>query len=345
MKDGTRNNFDLIRLFAATQVALSHITGHLGFESPLISFLSLFPGVPIFFFVSGYLIYGSYEQSTKSLNTNLNFFVKRFLRIFPALWLCFLISIISIWYSGFFEKVSFTTVEFLTWSITQNTIFQFYNPDFMRAYGVGVINGILWTICVEIQFYLLTPFIFFFLNKFKFGLIGIVLLILTCINLLNANLNDGSNVYYKLFSVSFMPWLYMFMLGSLAYKYPSIASAVKRVHFLGLFSIFLARYFLTRDLGWGNNINPISYLLVAMLTLKSAYTLPSLSDKMLKKNDISYGVYIFHMPIVNYLLYQNITGFVGALLATSLTFFIATLSWFMFEKKILSLKKYALRKN
>ena len=345
MKDATRNNFDLIRLFAATQVALSHITTHLGFESPLLSVLGLFPGVPIFFFVSGYLIYGSYEQSTKSLNTNLNFFVKRFLRLFPALWLCFLISIISIWYSGYYEEVSFSTVEFLTWTITQNTIFQFYNPGFMTDYGVGVLNGSLWTISVEVQFYLLTPFIFYFLNKFKFGLIGIVLLVLICSNVLNANLNDGSNVYYKLFSVSFMPWLYMFMLGSLAYKYPYIASAVKRVHFLGVLGIFLASYFLTRDFGWGNSINPISYLLMAMVTLKSAYTLPSLSDKFLKNNDISYGVYIFHMPIINYLLYQNITGFVGVLLAILLTFFIATLSWFMFEKKILSLKKYTLRKN
>lgn len=345
MKDGTRNNFDLIRLFAATQVALSHITAHLEFESPLLSVLSFFPGVPIFFFVSGYLIYGSYEQSTRSLNTNLNFFIKRFLRLFPALWLCFLISIISIWYSGYFEKVSFSTVEFLTWTVTQNTIFQFYNPDFMRDYGVGVINGSLWTISVEIQFYLLTPFIFYLLNKFKLGLIGIVLLILICPNVLNANLNDGSNVYYKLFAVSFMPWLYMFMLGSLAYKYPSIASAVKRVHFLGVLGIFLASYFLTSGFGLGNNINPVSYLLIAMLTLKSAYTLPSLADKILKKNDISYGVYIFHMPIVNYLIYQNVMGFVGVLLAISLTFFIATISWFMFEKKILSLKKYTLRKS
>ena len=48
MKDGTRNNFDLIRLFAATQVALSHITAHLEFESPLLSVLGFFPGCQFF---------------------------------------------------------------------------------------------------------------------------------------------------------------------------------------------------------------------------------------------------------------------------------------------------------
>ena len=88
MNNATRNNFDLIRLFAASQVALSHIATHLGVESPVLSILSLFPGVPIFFFVSGYLVYGSYEQSSKNSNGNLNFFINRFLRLYPALWLC-----------------------------------------------------------------------------------------------------------------------------------------------------------------------------------------------------------------------------------------------------------------
>ena len=165
MNDITRNNFDLIRLFAASQVAISHISSHLGVKSPILEVLELFPGVPIFFFVSGYLIYGSYEQSNKRPNPNLNFFIKRFLRLFPALWLCFLLSILSIWASGYLSEVDFSILDFVAWIISQNTIFQFYNPDFMRGYGAGVINGSIWTIFVEIQFYILTPFIFFLLNK------------------------------------------------------------------------------------------------------------------------------------------------------------------------------------
>ena len=58
----TLNNFDLIRLFAATQVAISHISSHLEIAIPGLSFLSYFPGVPIFFFISGYLIYQSFAN-------------------------------------------------------------------------------------------------------------------------------------------------------------------------------------------------------------------------------------------------------------------------------------------
>ena len=54
------NNFDLLRLFAATQVVLSHASVHLEHNYFVLNFLSLFPGVPIFFFLSDYLIYGSY---------------------------------------------------------------------------------------------------------------------------------------------------------------------------------------------------------------------------------------------------------------------------------------------
>ncbi len=96
MNTKAQNNFDLIRLFAATQVAISHITSHLGIKNQFLSLLDLFPGIPIFFFISGYLICGSYEQSMRSTNTNVNFFIKRFLRFYPALWLCFAISAFSV---------------------------------------------------------------------------------------------------------------------------------------------------------------------------------------------------------------------------------------------------------
>ena len=107
--------------------------------------------------------------------------------------------------------------------------------------------------------------------------------------------NEKLNVYQKLISVSFAPWLYMFMLGSLAYKYSSLVGLVQRINFLILLVLFVVSYFAIKDYDWGNGINPISYLLLAALVLKAAYTKPSLSDALLKKNDISYGIYIFHM--------------------------------------------------
>lgn len=339
-----QNNFDLIRLFAATQVAITHTASHLGIESRFLDALELFPGVPIFFFVSGYLIYGSYAHSIKGAHPNINFFIKRFLRLYPALWLCFGLSLLSVWQSGYFGTVSVSFRDFAPWALAQATFFQFFNPDFMRGYGVGTLNGSLWTISVELQFYFLTPLLFILINKVNIRVIAALFLMLVCVNVLNAHMNSGEKIYQKLFNASFAPWLYMFVFGAMAYKFSGVIEFIKKINFFIILSAYIASYFITKNLGWGNDINPIAYFLLVMLVIKSAYTLPTLSDRVLKRNDISYGIYIFHMPIVNYLLYKGIMGLTGFLLGLFLTFSIALCSWFLFEKRVLSLKNNALRK-
>ena len=56
------NNFDLIRLFAALQVLLGHGINHLqilGYDE-ILDVISFFPGVMVFFVISGFLITRSY---------------------------------------------------------------------------------------------------------------------------------------------------------------------------------------------------------------------------------------------------------------------------------------------
>src|SRR6202011_6269624 len=61
------NNFDLLRLLAALQVAVVHSIGFLKptryFARLMEAGLDRFPGVPIFFVISGVLISKSYERS------------------------------------------------------------------------------------------------------------------------------------------------------------------------------------------------------------------------------------------------------------------------------------------
>ncbi|MGB2964038.1 MAG: acyltransferase [Anaerolineales bacterium] len=160
--DFFHNNFDLIRLFAALQVVFIHGHEHFGLGpgSWLVKSLQIFPGVPIFFVISGFLVSASWERSApQGVGA---YFKNRFFRIYPALWVCFFISLGSVF---IIYKPSSSLVELGKWVIAQLTIGQIYNPDFLRGYGVGTLNGSLWTIPVEIQFYILLPLIYFVFNR------------------------------------------------------------------------------------------------------------------------------------------------------------------------------------
>ena len=149
------NNFDLIRLIAAFQVLLWHGAVHLKVFDSLFVFLSLifqFPGVPIFFTISGFLISYSLERNNFDLK---KYFKNRSLRIFPALWVCTIFTAILLFLFG---KMTVLKDE-ISWFLAQISFFQFYSSPSLKSWGVGHPNGSLWSIAIELQFYLILPFI------------------------------------------------------------------------------------------------------------------------------------------------------------------------------------------
>lgn len=212
------NNFDLIRLCVALQVAISHGLSHLGVNaSAELGWLSYFPGVPVFFFVSGFLISRSYE-SAGSLG---DYLVNRTLRIYPALVVCTLASLLALLATGYLSANSVGIDPTVAWVLGQITIFQFYNPDFLRGFGIGVVNGSLWTIAIELQFYVLVPIVYGLIRRVapdKRGFDAILVLaalVFLCINVAYFAVDPAqwNTMSRKLLGVSFIPWLYMFLLG------------------------------------------------------------------------------------------------------------------------------------
>lgn len=347
------NNFDLIRLFAAIQVVHVHLVTILGVQvfdahRVLLKFFGFFPGVPIFFFISGFLITKSWANS-KGLH---DFFKKRALRIFPALVFSVALALFLIVASGYYSAANMSLIDLLAILIAKSTIFQVYNPESLRGYGDGVLNGSLWTITVELQFYILTPIVFILLHRirrnFSFNQCLVCLFLvfyLTSIFLKYGFFSGHSSIIEKIVRISFLPWFYMFLLGALFqiyfdffYKWLSGKFLWLLIIYAGISAVLLL-VFKVSNSNFGNLMNPILFPLLASLIFSAAYTKVDLSERVLHGNDISYGAYIYHMPFINWLIYHGFSS--SYFVAGSLFLFIivfSALSWFFLERPFLRLK-------
>lgn len=223
------NNFDLIRLLAASQVVLFHGMEHLGPRGASHSFvgqlLSWFPGVPVFFVVSGFLVSLSFERAPSVGE----YFRNRALRIFPALWVCLVFALATVLLFGMPLRSSPGLLQVAGWWAAQMSVVQFYNPDFLRDYGVGVLNGSLWTIPVELQYYAVLPLLYVVVMPFKgkraaWILLAIAALAMSVAIASWASVRTGS-VAARLAYVSLAPYLYLFLLGLLLQR--GFASAAR----------------------------------------------------------------------------------------------------------------------
>ncbi|MDR1817128.1 MAG: acyltransferase [Puniceicoccales bacterium] len=384
----SRNNFDLIRLFAATQVLLSHGSYYLahhhieftwflagGFYFWPIYYLKDFPGVPIFFVISGFLISASYERSQ-----NLpEYFRNRFLRIYPALWVCLAFSVAVV----LAFRVPFTLAQLAKWLLAQTTIVQFYNPAFLRDFGIGsadggtagmgALNGSLWTIPVELQFYICFPLLFLLLAKIlrkkpegaaALGAFLVFLGIAAWVHLngaapllhaLHATTGIGLRELGFLLNETVLPHFYLFLFGWVLQK----NFHRLRPFFVDKGFVWLGAYIgFLMFTGWVLNIHrptetwrihtpfgtlPVelfSRLFLGCVTISCAYTLAGAARRILRGTDISYGVYIYHMVLINVFVMFGWHGhnFAWTLPLLAATYAIAWLSWRFVEKPALAHK-------
>lgn len=161
------NNFDLIRLLAALQVAVGHSCAWLGLPIPGLVLFSIhcFPGVAVFFVISGFLVTRSYVEGNRGL---LSYFTRRALRVYPALWLQYLFVIILLWVTGGFALGTLGDSRFWSWMVRAAFIGSNFWAGALTNYSPFVWTGlyqwypadVLWTIPVELGFYLLVPLVF-----------------------------------------------------------------------------------------------------------------------------------------------------------------------------------------
>jgi peptidoglycan/LPS O-acetylase OafA/YrhL len=330
--DSRGNNFDLLRLFAASAVIFSHsfglVTrgGHAGsdplyvFTAGQMTFGEL--GVFIFFVTSGFLITPSLLRSRNSLD----YFTKRVLRILPGLLFVVLFAIFILgalfttWsLSDYFH--SMTTYRYLV-NVTMFGSQASLPGVFVNTPLPEMVNGSLWTLKFEFFCYvLLAALSMFRMLNARIVLIGALMCALV------GKLYSGPGYGYIFYS-SF------FLAGAALYMW-------RKSVFLNRRNCVYAFVFLAIGgmAGWLK----VSFAIGgAYLIIYLAYS-SDLGDRFRKHfGDYSYGIYLFGFPIqqaVVSIVGEGATWWKEFFLSYPIALAFAIISWKFVESPALKLRE------
>ena len=344
------NLFDIVRLYAALQVLVHHGTSHLGYSLPgLVGSLFSFPGVPIFFALSGFLVTVSWLNNSSSRAGWKSYAISRSLRIFPALWCAAILGWLICLLLG---KASFalSPVGF-AWLLGQGSFVTFFNPDQLRDFGVGVMNGSLWTIPVELEFYVLVPLFVGLLawlcrRNYLLAISTFIAIVFASFYLQHylgevVDAVGGASpasglLIYKLLKVSIVPYIGQFLLG---------ASFVWLFIRIGQVNCSRVLILLGLCIGLFINVTGLEGVfssLLSNLSLGAFFVgLGLIHSRFQLPGDVSYGLYLYHMPVINFLLVVFAGSGKGSLFVAFLllSFLFSLCSWVFLEKPCLMLRK------
>lgn len=330
-----KDNFDLLRLLVSVLVMARHSMWRLDIDKPFWWWLiDILPGVPIFFVVSGFLVSASWERRAQLRS----YAESRVRRIFPGLWLCVALTVVVAMSFGF----DFLHPAGLAWGVTQ-MFGLIYTPGFLENFGSGTYNGALWTIPVSLQFYVLLPLAYLLLAKagpLNRGLIALwavgMVMALFLRPMIASMEGENEPLEVKLLRYSVLPHLYLFMSGILLQRYKVHQASFIRGKGLYWLAGYIALMYVTPDTPVRTVLQPLA---VAVVALSLAYTGGGLMGNVLRNNDVSYGVFIFHGLVINTFVELGLTGSpVHALGVAAVTFVIALLSWRFVESPVLKRK-------
>lgn len=336
LTDRRNNCINTIRLVAALQVAYGHITYHMGVTMPRwvdVTF-GYFQGVPIFFLLSGFLIWDSVERSSNYPD----YLKKRFWRIYPELWLGIFVEIVAIIVFYGIPNIK----QFILFTVSQSTILQFWTPDSLRGYGCGSPNGALWTICVLIQFYLVVWFIRKILHNRSFVVWGVVFLMSILLGMIPKLLSGYlPDIILKLYNQTILNYLYLFLAGAFLAEYREKLIPFVTKYWYVLTATAIALYAIDIDIPY-TNYDIAKGILCVYGLIGFSYSFPKLNIK----TDISYGLYIYHMTVVNVMITLGMIGKVSyMMLAIAVSAILALLSTKTIGAWALKKKSYGVISN
>lgn len=327
---GERNCINTIRLLTALLVFLGHGLRHFHIPAPafLCEILEARLAVPIFFVLSGFFVWQSVERSTGFVD----YARRRFWRIYPELWGAVLLGAVAI-LAFYGEQIRWAAMAAFT--VTQGTVLQFWTPDFLRGYGCGTPNGALWTIGITVQFYIVVYFAFPLLRGKRWHVW--LLIWLATLVLLLAYTAGGEilpPLVDKLLGQTLIPYVWLFLLGAMAAeKRDALLPLLKKLWPLLLIAVPVIR---ATGLMLSVPYDPLSVTALTMGLLGFAYAAPALNIPL----DLSYGIYVYHMVVINAMIALGYTEWpVCLLVAAAITVLLALLSKGIVERLFYRINK------
>lgn len=322
----TANNFNLLRLVFALFVVVYHLVvlsvaaGWSHLESPLSLLAEI--GVQGFFVLSGFLVYASLDRSASiGLYTE-----KRFRRLYPAYAVVVILCVAAGYaFSAEARANPIAVGEYLGWNLVFANFMAPELPGVFASNPMTEVNGALWTLKIEVMFYIILPMLAWLLRIA--GPAHWLLIIL---------IYAGAEVWREVLSGMGQAELSRQLPGQMSFFITGMAlyrlslSGV-RLHIAGLAGAIILAASLIVD-----ELEPARALGLGLVAIWIASGWPRLPDAA-RFGDLSYGVYIVHFPIIQTVIALGlfVAPWTGAGISLAAAFVAALLLWRLVERPAL----------
>ncbi len=326
------NSFNAIRFFCCLVVIFGHCLDLSHSSVSYRKFIDMGLCVRIFFILSGFWVFQSYLKSTNLKE----YFSKRIIRLLPMYYIAvFGYAIICSFFSNLRFAEYFRSIDLWKYLFWNCIYLNFVHPSLPGVFDGGPVNGALWTIKVEIGFYIVLPFIAYLFEKLAKKKSQNLLLVAIYI----------LSVFWNLVLEKFSSDLHL--PAQLAHQLPGFMSFfvsgmvfvinwdffMKKLNIMIIPAIIciILHYILKTEL-----ILPFALTVIVMFVGVKVTFLKNIGRPL----DFSYGMYLFHFPLIQIAVvsgYFKNNVFVPFIFITSTVFFVTFISEKYIQKNIAKL--------
>lgn len=310
INDSKNNLFGILKYWAAYSVLILHFggfwriyRGYFIYVEWHLDKVTFFPPVIIFLAISGFLTAGSLDRSSSVQE----FFLKRLKRIYIPLWLSTAVYLIM------FLIIARDHIDgsIVLWLLT-SLVGIAYTPPCLENFATGSANGVLWTITVLIELYIVSGFLWKYIKKIS-GWIWLVLVLplLALANIVSQYINGHyqGQIVTKLLERTFIPYAIFFFLGMALYLYRRELG--NKLHLIGVTAFILLIIYSKLELpDYGYYTGIVRGLCTSIAAVGiGSWSPEKVGDKglagmfgLLSRFDITYEIYLYQWAVFTILI-------------------------------------------